>query len=136
VIVTSVDVEREDWVAGEHTKNFEAPVQVPHYARFGATATADSNFATDGEASLYKSGSGKKNKKRPAPPSGPTPFAYPASAQIIAPTSSQSTPYTGEWRGWPSKQAVEAGFDGWRKVTAPDESEKVAVKVGIQLRIH
>lgn len=126
VTVTSVDVERDDWVPGEQTKDFVAPVQVPHYARFGAPASADAISATlNGKGN--HSQSAKKGKARAAAPA--------AEASAAAEIASNKPGRIG-WTGWPSAEAVETGFDGWRKVIAPDEGEKVAVKVSTQYELQ
>lgn len=69
VIVTSVDVERADWVPGEHTANFVAPVQYPsqYHAQSqiqGSTADAP---AVDAVISTY----------------GPTPFGNGSASMSI-----------------------------------------------------
>lgn len=143
VIVTSVDVEADDFVPGVPTAGFVAPLQVPYYApaqsKTRKAAHSDQNAADKAAAAASEyfnaySGyygslgkdtkSNKKNKKNGVVNGETTPANVEKYVKKLDANG---------WPGWPSAGELEGGlFEKYTKVTAPGDGEKVAVKVSGQ----
>lgn len=146
VVVSSVDVEAEDFVPGIPTPNFVAPPQVPYSAQKASSSSTvlvvsspalpQAQSTKVSSASDYFNAysgyygstgqSSKGNNKRKAV-SGNKQGAETTSVQV---ERSVATLDKNGWPGWPSLGELEGGlFETLKKVTAPGDGENVAVKV-------
>lgn len=155
VIVTSVDVEAEDFVPGVSIPNFVAPPQAPYAAQAQstsktktktATAAAEPAAASPSQPTISKAAldaseyfnaysgyygslgsSNKSNNKKKQKGNDKT-----AEGETVPANLEKYVAKLDEngWPGWPSAEDLEGGlFDTYSKVTAPGDGEKVAIKV-------
>lgn len=158
VIVTSVDVEAEDFVPGVPVPNFVAPPQIPYSAHpqsatrskqkkslpevVPSTQRAPSPKAALDASEYFNAYSGyygslgsrgkANNKKQNGTDRAPNGETTPANLEKHVARLD-----TAGWPGWPTVEQLESGmFESFQKVTAPGDGEKVAVKVSTVKRLH
>lgn len=145
VVVTSVDVEAEDFVPGVTTPDFVAPPQVPHFTQRRPSPELPSKAKSDvpattkatPDASAYfnaysgyygsvsQNGKGKQKKRIGS--------SKDVNVGIVAADVEKYAAKLDEnhWQGWPTLENIETGlFETYKSVTAPGDGEQVAVKVG------
>lgn len=150
VIVTSVDVEAEDFVPGLPTPGFVAPPQVPYHAQAqvpkpspkagqptkdAAKPVLDTSEYFNAYSGYYgAAGQNGKGTKKKAIGSN-----KPINGETVAANVERyvSNLDSKGWPGWPSLGDLEGGlFETYKNVTAPGDSEKVAVKVSALIEYH